>query len=116
LKIQVDENLPVAIADDLRAMGHDADTVDAERLSWADDPTVIAAATAAGRALLTLDKGLADVRTYPPANYAGIILLRPTTAGRNMVVRFVRDHLPHLPDIDPRGRLIVISEAGVRIR
>lgn len=116
MKIKVDENLPVSVADDLRALGHDADTVDDERLSGSDDPTVIAQATAAGRALLTLDKGLADVRTYPPSQYAGVILLRPKTTGRGAVVRFVRDDLPHLPDVDPRGRLIVLSEAGIRLR
>lgn len=116
MRIKVDENLPVTLADDLRRLGHDADTVEAERLRGATDPVVIAAATADGRALLTLDKGLADVRAYPPSRYAGVILLRPTTTGRGAVLRFAREHLPHLPGIDLHGRLVVISEAGVRLR
>ena len=111
----MDEILPVSVAGDLRALGHDADTVEDEQLSGATDPTVIARATAAGRALLTLGKGLADVRADPPSQYAGVILLRPKTTGRGAVVRFVRDHLPHLPVADARRRLIVLSEAGIRL-
>jgi predicted nuclease of predicted toxin-antitoxin system len=116
LRIKLDENLPVLAADVLRQMGHDVDTVNDERLSGADDPRVIAAVTADDRALLTLDKGLADVRAYPPANHAGILLLRPKTSGPNTVMQFVKDHLGSLANIDPRGRLIVISEAGMRLR
>jgi predicted nuclease of predicted toxin-antitoxin system len=52
----------VTVANDLRQMGHDVDTVEDEGLSGADDLAVITRSTADGRALLTLDKGLADVR------------------------------------------------------
>lgn len=116
MRLKLDENLPVTAAEPLRQLGHDVDTVHDEALAGAADPKVIATATAANRALITLDKGLADVRTYPPADYAGIILLRPKSTGRGTVLQFVIDQLPQLPDIDMRGRLIVISEAGVRLR
>jgi len=41
------------------------------------DAEVVAAASAAGRLLLTLDRGLGDVRRYPPGSHAGILVLRP---------------------------------------
>lgn len=99
MRLKLDENLPVAAAIPLRELGHDVDTVHDEALAGAADPQVIAAATAAGRALITLDKGLADVRAYPPADYAGIILLRPKSTGRGTVLQFVTDQLSQLPEI-----------------
>ena len=118
MKIKVDENLLVSVADDLRAMGHDANTVDDEQLSGAADPTVIARATVAGRALLTLSKGLADVRAYPPSQYAGVILLRPKTTGRGAVVWFARDQpaepAGHQPAWPADGHLRGGDPAAVR--
>ena len=105
MRLKLDENLPVSAAEPLRERGHDVDTVHDEALSGSADPHVIAAATAADRALITLDKGLADVRTYPPENYAGIVLLRPKSTGRGTVLQFVIDQLPQLPDIDIRGAI-----------
>jgi hypothetical protein len=99
-----------------RQLGHDADTVDSENLSGADDAVVLAAATSDSRALLTLDKGLADVRVYPPGNHGGVTLIRPKTTGPSAITQFAADHLPHLPNIDPRGRVIVVSPAGIRVR
>jgi predicted nuclease of predicted toxin-antitoxin system len=116
VKIKVDENLPTEVADDLRAMGHDAETVFSESLSGAADPHVIDVAAREGRALITLDKGIADVRRYPPSKYYGIILLRPRTTGRLQVMAFVRTHIPLIPMNDPRGHLIVISEVSIRVR
>jgi hypothetical protein len=64
VRFKLDENLPVELAVELRAMGHDTDTVLDEGLSGEADPAVVNAASAAARILLTLDKGIADVRGY----------------------------------------------------
>jgi hypothetical protein len=37
---------------------------------------VLAGATADGRLLLTLDRGLGDIRAYPPGTYAWIVVVR----------------------------------------
>ena len=65
MKIKLDENLPTELVDDLRALGHDADTVAEEGLRGAPDPTVVDAAYAADRILFTLDKGIGNLRRYP---------------------------------------------------
>jgi predicted nuclease of predicted toxin-antitoxin system len=51
VKFKLDENLPVELTEDLRSLGHDADTVADEGLRGASDPAVINAAWAADRIL-----------------------------------------------------------------
>lgn len=76
MKFTLDENLPASSASALISSGHDVDTVIDEDLAGAPDTDVVAAATAAGRILISLDRGLGDIRTYPPGTHAGIIVLR----------------------------------------
>ena len=76
MKIKLDENLHVGLAATFTAAGHDVDTVVDEVLSGADDPTVLAAATAEDRLVVTLDRGFGDVRAYPPGTHAGVLVLR----------------------------------------
>lgn len=77
MKIKLDENLPRAAAGQvLRNAGHDVDTVADEKLTGAPDTQVVAAAAQAGRLLISLDRGLGDVRTHPPGSHAGILILR----------------------------------------
>jgi predicted nuclease of predicted toxin-antitoxin system len=117
VKFKIDENLPFELAEELRAIGYDADTVSEERLSGAPDAKIIAAAQEGGRVLLTMDKGIADLRLYPPSQFAGIVLFRPKRAGRLTTLNFVRYHLLLLcRKTELAGRLVVVSEAGMRIR
>lgn len=59
---------PAGLAAILASAGHDADTVIAEHLAGAPDPDVVTAACTAGRLLITLDRGMGDIRAgrrYP---------------------------------------------------
>jgi predicted nuclease of predicted toxin-antitoxin system len=116
VKFKLDENLPVELAADLRGMGHDTDTVGEEGLRGASDPAVVDAASAAGRTLLTLDKGIADVRRYPAEKHAGVVLFRPDTSGRRAVIAFVRERLQKIVEMDLEGRLTVVGPSRVRFR
>jgi predicted nuclease of predicted toxin-antitoxin system len=116
MKFKIDENLPGELVADLRASGHDADTVSDQGLAGAAGAVILSRVQADARTLLTLDKGMADVRAYPPDQYAGIILFRPGTTGRSATLAFVRQHLPSLLQADLNGRLVVVSETGIRIR
>ena len=62
MKVKLDENLPVSSAAILTSTGHDVDTVTEEDLVGVPDPDVVTAATAAGRTLISLDRGLGDIR------------------------------------------------------
>ncbi len=76
MRIKLDENLPVSVVGVLTGLGHDVDTVDREGVRGATDPEVVTAASAAGRLLVILDRGLGDVRSLPPGTHAGIVVLR----------------------------------------
>jgi len=62
VKFKLDENLPVSSAAILTSTGHDVDTVTEEDLAGAPDRDVVTSATSAGRILISLDRGLGDIR------------------------------------------------------
>lgn len=76
MKFKIDENLPIEMADLLTELGHDAATVYAEQLAGSRDAVLIKECQIESRALITLDLDFADIRTYPPSEYAGLVVLR----------------------------------------
>jgi hypothetical protein len=66
VRFKVDENLPVEVAEVLRAAGHDAATVKEEAAGGAQDPVIAQLIRKEARALVTLDTGFMDIRSYPP--------------------------------------------------
>ena len=116
MKIKLDENLPAELVADFRAAGIDTLAVDQQGLVGSADAVILAAVRGEGRIIMTMDKGIADVRAYPPGEYPGIILIRPASAGRSAAMSLVRRYLPALIGRDLRGRLLVVSERGIRQR
>jgi predicted nuclease of predicted toxin-antitoxin system len=113
VRFKLDENLPVELALELCAMGHDTDTVADEGLCGEPDPTVVEAASTADRILLTLDKGIADVRNQ---RHAGVILFRPDSAGRQAVLSFVRERMSRIASMDLADRVTVVGPTRIRLR
>src|SRR5438034_8204299 len=109
MKFKIDENLPAEVAADLAAAGHDAETVASEGLAGFSDERILDAARVEGRVVLTLDKGVANLRVYPAGSYSGIVLFRPKRTGRGAVLAFVRSHLAVLMQLDLTGRLLIIT-------
>ena len=62
MRVKLDENLPVALANVLIAIGHDVDTVEQEHLTGRPDEAVWQATQAAERFLITQDLDFADTR------------------------------------------------------
>lgn len=116
MRFKLDENLPVELLADLRVASHEAETVADEGITGAPDSVVLERVRSEGRVLLTLDKGIGDVRIYPPEDYAGIILFRPPTSGRGAVLDFVRRHLPSILHTDLPGHLLVVTDRSIRVR
>lgn len=103
MKFKLDENLPASSTAILAKAGHDVDTVADEALAGAPDQDVVAAATAAGRILISLDRGLGDIRAYPPGSHAGIVVLRLTDqSGPESAVGVVEGLLDDLCTERPR--------------
>jgi hypothetical protein len=89
VKFKLDENLPLSSARSLAKSGHDVDTVAAEGLTGAADPDVVAAATEEERVLITLDRGMGDIRAYPPGSHAGIVVRSSRTRRRPATCSFL---------------------------
>jgi predicted nuclease of predicted toxin-antitoxin system len=79
MKFKIDENMPVECAEDLRQAGHDALKVGEQQLAGQPDVRVAQVCQAESRALVTLDLDFSDIRAFPPGDYAGIIVLRPSS-------------------------------------
>ena len=92
MRVKLDENLPAGALVIAVELGHDADNVSSENLTGASDPDVLAAATADGRFLITLDRRFGDIRAYPPGTHCGIGVLRVDSqdAATVMAVRSFR--------------------------
>lgn len=116
MRIKVDENLPVEIANMLRHAGHDAVTVLEQRLSGSTDAQLAALCQHESRILVTLDMDFSDIRNYPPAEYPGLI-----------VFRLRQQDKPHVPSLCTRlmqvlhqepieGHLWIVEENQIRIR
>ncbi|HYM10886.1 MAG TPA: DUF5615 family PIN-like protein [Bryobacterales bacterium] len=85
---------------------------------WPEVPDghLLGVAQQESRILLTLDKGIADVRMFPPTAFPGIVLFRPNAMGRGEVLKFVRRHLQDVLQLELKGRLVVVTAGGLRFR
>ena len=116
MKLKLDENLGLRGKHVLDAAGHDACTVAAQKLTAADDRHLIEICRLEGRALVTLDVDFANPLVFPPADYAGIAVIRlpkrPTAAdlqaGLETLVRALNVE-------SLAGRLWIVERGRVRI-
>lgn len=116
MRLKIDENVPLEVAAQLRAAGHDAHSVYDEALSGAGDQTLAAVCRRERRALLTLDLDFADIRTYPPADFAGLIVLRLMRQDKAHVLATVQRLLPLLNREALDRCLWIVDEQRVRVR
>ena len=116
MRLKLDENLPHDLAMALRRDGHDVHTVVEEDLAGESDPVVVAAAADEGRILLTLDRGIGDLRRYPPGSHGGILVLRPTAQDPGSILALVQ-RLVNTNSIEElRNCVVVVEPRKVRIR
>jgi len=76
MNLKLDENLPVDLVVLCRSAGHDASSVFEQGLSGKEDGALLSVCRAEKRVLISLDMDFADVRTYPPKENCGIVVLR----------------------------------------
>jgi predicted nuclease of predicted toxin-antitoxin system len=116
LKLKIDENLPSECADILRAGGFEADTVAEERLTGADDSAIAFRVRSEGRVLVTLDLDFANIQAYPPAEYAGIIIVRSKRQDKHTVLALVHRIVLVLSNRGPAGELWIVEPDRIRFR
>ena len=116
MKFKLDENLPIDLVKIFRTAGHDVSSVCEQGLSGEKDETLLQVCGNEGRALITLDLDFADVRSYPPDQNPGIVVLRLQRQDKFHVERTIERLLP-IFDAEPlEGRLFIVGEDRVRIR
>lgn len=116
MRLKVDENLPRDLADELTRRGHDVDTVLDEQLGGRKDPVVVQAATDDERTIITLDRGVGDIRSFPPGSHAGVVVLRPVSQDPVSILTLV-DRLLDAHELEEFSRCVAIVEPQrVRVR
>ena len=116
MKFKVDENLPIEVVRLLEDNGHDALTVLGQNLGGEPDSRIAQVCKKEKRALITLDTDFSDIRTYPPEEFFGLIVLRLKTQDKTHVLSVV-SRLLNILLKEPLGRrLWIVEEGRVRIR
>jgi predicted nuclease of predicted toxin-antitoxin system len=116
MKFKVDENLPIEVAQLLREAGHDVYSVHEQGLSGAKDHALADVCQIERRALVTLDTHFADIRTYPPKDYSGLMVLRLARQDKLQVLEVVRRAQKLLSSETLEGKLWIVDETRVRVR
>ncbi|MGH3147789.1 MAG: DUF5615 family PIN-like protein [Rubrobacter sp.] len=116
MKFKVDENLPVELTGELRGAGHEAATVDAQQLIGASDRHLSEVCKTEDRIFVTLDLDFADILTYPPEDYPGMIVLRLARQDKSYVLSLFRRLLTVIGREPLDGRLWIVEENRIRIR
>jgi predicted nuclease of predicted toxin-antitoxin system len=116
VRAKLDENLPSRLVRLLADHGHDTHTLSEEGLAGATDERVAQHVRDEDRLLITLDRGFADIRAYPPGSHPGIVVLRlpdqrPISFETALAALLVEYDLDAL-----RGCIVVVQPGIVRIR
>ena len=118
MRFLLDANMPRSAVGAVQRLGHEALDVRDIGLGGADDAQIAAYAKEHKFALVTRDFDFSDVRNYPPADYAGVIVIvLPDDAIAATVVKVLESLLsqPGLLAQVP-GRLAIVESWRVRFR
>ncbi len=116
MRFKTDENIPLEAVDLLRAAGHDALSVFDESLAGRPDDHIASVCRQEDRTLITLDLDFSDIRTYPPADYPGLIVLRLARQSVPAVTRVLRRLLEVLATRNCAGQLWIVERDRIRVR
>jgi predicted nuclease of predicted toxin-antitoxin system len=116
VKFKLDENLSPTLAAIFAAAGHDAHSVVQEALGGQPDERVIDVCNREQRALVTLDLDFSNILTYPPAKFAGIVVLRLVDQAHVTAEAAIRRVLALLPEEPVAGTLWIVEDRRIRIR
>jgi predicted nuclease of predicted toxin-antitoxin system len=116
VRFKIDENLPIDVADSLRLAGHDALTVFDQRLIGEADSRILDICQEEERTLITLDLDFSDVRSYPPQEYFGLVVLRLHRQDKPYVLETIRRIISLFEQEQIERRLWIVEENRIRVR
>jgi len=118
MRFLLDANMPRSASGAVQRLGHEAVDVRDVDLGGAEDKQIAAYAKDHDLALITRDFDFSDVRNYPPAEFAGIVVLElPDDAVAATVVKVMESFLSQ-PQLLSQlaGRLAIVESWRVRFR
>ena len=118
MRFLLDANMPRSAAGVVQRCGHEAVDVRDVGLGAANDAQIASYAKQHKLAVITRDFDFSDIRNYPPAEYAGMIVLElPEDAIAATVVNALESFLSQ-PELLARvpGRLAIVESWRVRFR
>lgn len=115
LAFKLDENLSAAFKSPLLAAGHDVATVADQSLRGASDRRIAAICKQESRCLITADEDFAQILSYPPEQYAGIVVLRHPQPTLQRLEELVRQVVVALKNETLAGRLWIVEPGRIRI-
>ena len=116
MKFKLDENLSPSLAALFAADEHEAHSVVQQALGGQPDERVIEVCSREQRALITLDLDFSNILAYPPAKFAGIVVLRLADQAHITVEAAIRRVLDLLPQEPVIGTLWIVEDRRIRIR
>ena len=119
LRFFTDHCVPNSVIQFLRDASHEVHILKEQIPPNSDDPVVIAKAQELDAILVSLNGDFADIVTYPPTRYKGIIALQ--VRNHPEVIPALRprllDYLAAHPDMSRyEGQLLVVEAHGIRVR
>ncbi|MBF0398669.1 MAG: DUF5615 family PIN-like protein [Desulfobacterales bacterium] len=108
MKFKTDENIPIEIAKLLKSTGYDTMTIMEQGLSGEQDYKIAKVCQQEERILITLDLDFSDIRTYPPTQYCGIIVLRVYRQDKLNIITTFKQVIPLLEKEQIANRLWII--------
>lgn len=116
MKFKIDENLPVEVVDLLRDAGYDTMSVIEQGLGGNTDNTIALVCKQEQRTIITLDVDFANINTYPPSQYHGILVLRLGKQSKPHVIETIKRLLPMLSKEPVDKQLWIVEEDRIRVR
>lgn len=119
LRFFSDQCVPAEITDTLRRHGHQVTLLREVLPIRSPDPAVIAKAQELGAILLSLNGDFADIVSYPPARYLGILGIQ--LHNHPEIIPQLTERLLQFLDTHPRrefyhGKLFLVEAHRIRIR
>ena len=118
MRFFLDSNMPRRCLAVLTAHGHEAGHARDIGLGAEPDSKIVEHVKAAQSVLVTRDLDFADVRTYPPETFHGIVVMRmPDDAVAEEIADVLSRFLSHAPwTLMLPGRLCILERDRVRFR
>jgi predicted nuclease of predicted toxin-antitoxin system len=115
MKIKLDENLPLRLANLLKDLGHDVHTLHDELLLGHADKEVWETTQKESRFLITQDLDFSDLRQFAPGSHYGILLVRLHSPNRRDLIDRICGLFRNENVGEWAGCFVVATERKIRV-